>query len=266
MSNPDVEENDIPEMDLSGGVRGKYYERYVHGTNSVSLKTDVDEVLAWLERNGTKANRDGLARYGLPSEKAFGVPVGVLQKEAKRLGRDHELAGALWQSGGFEARMLAAFVEEPARVTPAQMDRWARDFDSWGICDTACMHLFDRTPHAWAKVSLWAGRRGELVKRAAFALLATLALHDKHGPDAPFLDGLRLIEREATDERNFVRKAVNWALRSIGERNAALHAAASAVAERLAASPEAAPRWVGKDALRKLSSPAVLKRLEKKSR
>lgn len=228
--------------------------------------SDAKTVLTWLERQGSQSARDGMARYGLPSDRAFGIAVGTLQQEAKRLGRNHDLAAALWESGWYEARMLAAFVDEPDRVTPAQMDRWSRDFDNWGITDTVCMHLFDRTPYAWAKVSLWAGRKGEFVKRAAFALLATLALRDKRGPDAPFLEGLVLIEREATDERNFVKKAVNWALRSVGERNAALHASASEVAERLAASEDATARWVGKDALRKLSSPAVLQRLARKTR
>jgi 3-methyladenine DNA glycosylase AlkD len=253
-------------MDLRGGVRGKYYERYMQGTNGQPITAEVQTVLTWLEQQGSQAAREGMARYGLPSDKAFGIAVGTLQREAKRLGRNHELALALWETGWYEARMLAAFVDEPERVTPAQMDRWTREFDNWGICDTVCMHLFDRMPYAWDKVSLWAGRKGEFVKRAAFALVATLALHDKRGPDARFLDGLVLIEQEATDERNFVKKAVNWALRSVGERNAALHTAASAVAERLAESSDATARWVGKDALRKLSSPAVLQRLERKSR
>lgn len=120
------------------------------------VEDEVESVLAWLERHGTKANRDGMARYAIPSHNAFGVPVGTLRKYARRLGRNHELAAGLWDTGRYEARMLASFVDEPARVTPAQMDRWCRDFDSWAICDTVCFHLFDRTPYAWRKARQWA--------------------------------------------------------------------------------------------------------------
>jgi 3-methyladenine DNA glycosylase AlkD len=144
------------------------------------------------------------------------------------------------------------------------MDRWCKDFDSWAICDTVCFHLFDRTPHAYKKVKQWAGWRGEFEKRGSFALLASLALHDKKADDEAFADGLELIEREATDERNFVKKAVNWALRSIGERSRTLNSAAIVVAERLAAMPEATPRWIGKDALRAFKSPAATKRLARR--
>jgi len=146
------------------------------------------------------------------------------------------------------------------------MDRWCRDFDNWGICDTVCFHLFDRTPHAWRKVEQWCYRPGEFAKRGSFALLACLALHDKVTGDDPFLASLSLIEHAAGDERNFVKKGVNWALRAVGRRNAALNSAAVAVARRLATSPEAAPRWVGKDALRELTSVAVVRRLAAKRR
>lgn len=221
----------------------------------------VREILAWLERRGTKKNREGMARYGIVSPKVFGVSMATMQPLAKRLGRDHDLALALWDTGWYEARILTAFVDEPARVTPAQMDRWARDFDNWAICDTLCFRLFDRTPHAWRKVEQWSRRRDEFVKRAAFALLASLALHDKRSGDAPFLRSLALIERAAADERNFVKKGVNWALRAVGQRNEVLNDAAIEVAQRLAASPEAVPRWVGKDALRALTGPAARRRL-----
>src|SRR6185503_11013212 len=150
---------------------------------------------------------------------------------------------------------------DPALITPAQMDRWCRDFDNWGICDTICFNLFDRTPHAWAKVAEWSRRRGEFEKRTAFALLWSLSVHDKHAGDEPFIQGLALIEREAGDERNFVKKAVNMALRAVGKRNRALHAAALAVARRLAGSSNAVARWGGKDALKELTSPAVIRRL-----
>jgi 3-methyladenine DNA glycosylase AlkD len=219
----------------------------------------VEEVLAWLERQGTQATRDGMARYAIPVDKAFGVPVGELQKYAKRLGRSHELAGALWDTDRYEARLLAAFMDEPALVTPTQMDRWCRDFDNWAVCDTVCFHLFDRTPHAFRKVAQWARWRDEFGKRGAFALLACLALHDKHTDDEPFAECLPLIEQAATDERNFVKKAVSWALRGIGRRNRALNAAAVEVAQRLVASGDATARWVGKDALRELTRPTTRK-------
>jgi 3-methyladenine DNA glycosylase AlkD len=229
-------------------------------------KSEVTEILAWLKRHGSKRNRDGMARYGIFSQKMFGISVGDLQRYAKSLGRNHELALSLWETGWYEARMLAAFLDEPAQVTPAQMDRWTRDFDNWGICDTVCMHLFDRTPHAWGKAELWAKRKDEFVRRAGFALMASLALHDKETGDEPFQKFLRLVEATASDERNFVKKAVNWALRGIGERSLALNANAVGIAKRLAASENSTERWVGKDALRQLATPAVAKRLASRSR
>jgi 3-methyladenine DNA glycosylase AlkD len=230
-----------------------------------SLDEEVQSALAWLKRHGTRKNREGMARYAIPSDNAFGVTMANIQVLAKRLGRNHELAAKLWDTGCYEARMLTAYIDEPARVTSAQMERWCRDFDNWAICDTLCFALFDRTPHAWAKVARWAGRRDEFVKRAAFALLWSLTVHDKVAKDEQFVQGLLLIERAADDERNFVKKAVNMALRAIGKRNLTLNAAAVAVARRLAASPEAAARWVGKDALRELTSPSVIRRLAKRA-
>ena len=225
------------------------------------LQADVRTALAWLERKSTRRDRENLARFGIDAAGAFGVSMANIQALAKRLGQDHDLALALWETGRYEARLLSAFVEEPGRVTPSQMDRWCRDFDNWGICDTVCFKLFDRVPHAWAKVGKWGGQQDEFVKRAGFALLASLALHDKRTSDKSFNDSLRLIERGAADERNFVKKGVSWALRSIGRRNPALNAAAVALARRLAGSPRAAPRWVGRDALRDLTSPAVMRKL-----
>ena len=233
----------------------------IDSAKSGSIDEQLASALAWLRRHGTKATRDGMARFALPSDHAFGVSVGQLKLLAKQLGRSHELAAALWGSGWFEARMLAAMIDEPARVTPAQMDRWCRDFDNWGICDTACFVLFDRTVHAWQMIPTWAARSQEFQKRTAFALLWSLSVHDKQAADAAFVRGLRLIERAAGDERNFVKKAVNMALRAIGKRNVALNVAALAVARRLAESTEATPRWVGKDALRELTSASVQRRL-----
>lgn len=202
-----------------------------------------------------------MARYAIPSHNALGVSVSDIRVLGKRLGRNHELAAALWDTGWYEARMLTSFVDEPARVTSAQMDRWCGDFDNWGICDTLCFHLFDRTPHAWGKVAKWCDRPEEFVKRAAFALLWALTVHDKEAKDEPFIEGLLRAERAANDERHFVKKAVNMALRAIGKRNAELNVAAVAVARRLADSPEGAARWIGKDALRELTSPGVVRRL-----
>ena len=224
----------------------------------------VVEVLAWLERRGTRKNREGMARYGIVAPKVFGVSVATLQQLGKKLGRDHALAGALWKTGWYEARMLAAFVDEPARVTTAQMDRWARDFDNWAVCDHLCFHLFDRSPPAWTRVAPWSRRREEFVKRAAFALLAGLGLHDKVAADARFLRALPLIERGAADERNFVKKGVSWALRVIGRRNRALNAAAVDLAARLADSDLPSARWVGRDAHRELTGAVVRRALARR--
>jgi 3-methyladenine DNA glycosylase AlkD len=235
-------------------------------TGPATVAEKVKAVQAWLERKGSKANRDGMARYGIVAPKVYGVSVANLHLLAKQYRKDRPLAAALWRTGWYEARMLTAFVDDPALVTPAQMDRWARDFDNWAICDTVCLHLFDRSPHAWEKVAAWSDRPEEFVKRAAFALLAGLSVHDKRASDDRFSDALPLVERAAADPRNFVKKAVNWALRTIGRRSAALNAEALAVARRLTASPEAAPRWVGKDALRELTGPVVKRRLEAQAR
>jgi 3-methyladenine DNA glycosylase AlkD len=222
----------------------------------------VQAALDWLKGRATKATLDGMARYAIPSENAYGVPMRDIKALGKELGHDQPLAVALWATGVYEARMLASFVGDAERLTPAQMDRWCREFDNWAFCDAMCFNLFDRSPHAWTKVAEWSGRRGEFEKRTAFALLWSLSVHDKTAPNERFLEGLALIEREAGDGRNFVKKAVNMALRATGKRNRALNAAAVAVARRLAASEDASSRWVGKDALRELTSPAVAKRLE----
>jgi 3-methyladenine DNA glycosylase AlkD len=225
----------------------------------------VAGALAWLKARGRKANRDGMARYGIVAPQVFGVSVADIKSLGTRLGVRHDLAEPLWETGWYEARMLVAFVADPARVRPAQMDRWARDFDNWAICDHLTFHLFDRSPHAWRKVEQWAAKDAEFVKRGAFALLAALALHDKDADDRAFLDRLPLIEAAATDPRNFVKKGVNWALRSIGSRSVVLHDAALSLARRLASSPDTAARWVGKDAVRDLSRPLIVARVRKKT-
>lgn len=220
----------------------------------------------WLRKHGSGEFKAGLARYGLPTDKAFGVPVGVIQNYGKTLGRDHALAQALWSTGWTDARMLAAFVGEPGRVTAREMDAWCRDFDSWGIVDTMCFKLWDRSPHAWTKAVQWTARKPEFERRAAFVLMACLAAHDKTAKDGEFLKFLPLIEKGASDERNFVKKGVSWALRHIGHRNARLHAAAVKTASRLAKSADAAQRWVGKDALLDLQRPLVIRKVTARSR
>ena len=230
--------------------------------SQVSLEDQVQAVLASLKRLAEKRVLEDMSkRYGIYASKAFGVSMSNIQKVAKPLGRNHELAAALWETGWYEARMLTSFVDDPALVTSSQMDAWVRDFDNWGICDTLCFNLFDRTPHAWRRVTQWSKQEGEFVKRAAFALLWSLTVHDKLATDEQFRQGLIMVLRAASDERHFVKKAVNMALRAIGKRNQALNAAAVIVARRLADSPEPAARWVGKDALRELTSPSVTRRL-----
>lgn len=211
----------------------------------------VREALSWLESKGSPRRREEMAtRYGIHAKKAWGVPMAAMQQLGKKLGRDHALAAALWATGWYEARIVACYIDEPERGTPAQMDRWAKDFDNWGIVDTVCFVLFDRTPHAWAKARAWCARREEFVRRAGFVLVACLGLHDKASGDAPFERSLDWIEKGAADERNFVKKGVSWALRVVGRRSTGLLAPAAALAERLAASKDPAARWVGKDALR----------------
>jgi 3-methyladenine DNA glycosylase AlkD len=223
---------------------------------------EASEVITTLQRMAKKSIRDGMARYGIPNDKALGISVGALRQLGKKLGKSHALALELWASDIYEARMLASFVGEADQLTPAQMDRFCRDFDNWAICDTMAFALFDRSPHAFAKVKAWSTKKPELEKRAAFALLASLALHDKASGNAAFIKTLPLIERAASDERNFVKKGVSWALRSIGGRNLELCEAALELARQLAASGDATERWIGKDTLRDLMRLAVQKKLK----
>jgi 3-methyladenine DNA glycosylase AlkD len=227
-----------------------------------SLDEEVQSALAWLKRHSSKATRDGMARYAIPSEHAYGVAMKDIKALGTKLGRNHALAIALWATGVYEARMLASFVGDPDELTPAQMDRWCKDFDNWAFCDAMSFNLFDRSPHAWDKVAEWSSRRREFEKRTAFALLWSLTVHDKRAGDERFIRGLALVEREAGDNRHFVKKAVNMALRAVGKRNRALNAAAVAVARRLAGSSDTTASWIGKDALRELTSPGLRKRLE----
>jgi len=222
--------------------------------NSQPHKQEVEAVLATLKRLGDPRIRAEMEpRYGIVTKDAFGIRMNEMQRVAKQLGRNHALALALWDTGNYEARTVAAFVAEPERLTPVLMDRWCRDFDNWGICDTVCFKLFDQSPHAFDRIAAWAKRKDEFQKRAAYALLACLALHDDRAADEAFIKLLPLVEAAATDERNFVKKGVSWALRAIGGRSAALKFAATALAKRLAASEDPTSRWIGKDVLRALT-------------
>jgi len=227
-------------------------------------QTSVGEVMAWLRKTGSPRAAAALSRYGLPTERACGVSVGALRSYAKAIGTDHDLALKLWNTGWLDARILASFLADPGEVTPAMMDEWCRDFDNWGTTDTACFTLFDRSPHAWKKAVQWTKRKPEFEKRAGFVLMACLAAHDKTATDAAFLKFLPLIEKGASDERNFVKKGVSWALRHIGHRNAKLHAAAVKTATKLSKSEDGTQRWVGKDALRDLMRPSVIKKVNAK--
>ena len=221
----------------------------------------VDDVVAWLRGLGDERNRQGMERFGIPVAHAFGVSMEPLKAKAKALGRDHALAQGLWQAGHLETRMLAAFVDEPAAVTTAQIEAWLGDVDGWSLCDTLCIHLFGKTDHAWPMARQLVQREALWPKRAGFALLATLAVHDDD--EDALEDALGLVEAGAADPRNFVKKAVSWALRGIGKRSLALHGPALALAERLATQP--ATSWVGKDAARELRSAAVRERLTAKA-
>ena len=232
-------------------------------TDVPPVPDQVDYALQWLKRHSTRATREGMARYAIPSDNAYGVAMKDIKLLGTMLGRNQPLAVALWETGVYEARMLASFVGDPERLTAAQMERWCGDFDNWAFCDAMSFNLFDRTPHAWKKVAEWSRRRNEFEKRTAFALLWSLTVHDKSAGDERFEHRLGLIEREAEDGRNFVKKATNMALRAIGKRNRALNAAAVVVARRLAESTDATARWVGGDALRELTSAAVMRRLER---
>jgi 3-methyladenine DNA glycosylase AlkD len=212
----------------------------------------LEEILKRLRDGAQPDAKATLERFGITARQAYGWSVPALRELARETGRDHTLAQQLWATGILDARILAALVDEPDRVTPRQMERWARDFDSWAVCDACCSNLFDRTPYAHVKVRAWSGRKEEFVKRAAFALMAALAVHDQQSGDDTFRAFLPLCEREAGDGRNFVKKAVNWALRQVGKRSAPLRAAAIATAERIAAQDSPSARWIAADALREL--------------
>lgn len=223
--------------------------------------TTAEEVIAELRRRGRAADRASKARFAINVERALGVSVPELRRMARPLKRRHDLACGLWASGIHEARLLASFIDDPDAVSAAELDARAGDLDSWDVTDGFAGDLVARTPHAWAKVEPWAEDEREFVRRAGFALLAQLAVHDKAADDDAFIARLPLIRAHADDERNFVKKAVNWALRQIGKRNATLNALAVAEAEAMIAATSRAARWIGRDARRELTSEKVRSRL-----
>lgn len=219
----------------------------------------TDKILADLKAMGSEKSRAGMARFGIATDKAFGVSVVELRKYGRAYKKQHDVALALWKTGIHEAQMLAAIIDDPAQVTPEQMDDWVKDFDSWDVTDTACTGLFDKTPHAIAKAIEWSERVPEFEKRAGFALIAGLAWHSKTELDATFIKFLLIIKREAHDDRNFVKKAVNWALREIGKRNVALNKEALAWAEDIQKIDSKSARWIAADALRELRAQTKFK-------
>lgn len=220
-----------------------------------------EEVISRLKAKSDPTAVKGMARFGINPANTLGLSIPFLRKMAKQLGLDHALAQDLWASQIHEARILAALVEDPRQVTAQQMDVWAKDFDSWDVCDQCCSNLFDKTPFAHQKALDWSSRNEEFVKRAGFALMATLAVHDKKAENSRFQRFLTSIERESIDERNFVKKAVNWALRQIGKRNPALNRAALRSAKRIQKKDSKAARWIAADAIRELTSPNVRHKL-----
>jgi 3-methyladenine DNA glycosylase AlkD len=225
----------------------------------------VAAILDRLAADGSAEARAGMARYGIAVDRAYGVSIPTLREIAKPHRGDHALAAALWATGRHEARIMAGYVDDPAAVTPEQMDAWAADFDSWDLCDQVVSNLFSQSPHAVAAVARFAADEREFVRRAGFALIAALTVHGRDIPDTTYLGFLSLVERHAGDGRNYVKKAVNWALRQIGKRSLALHGPALDLARRLAASKDPSARWIGTDAVRELEADKTRARLDLKA-
>jgi len=222
----------------------------------------VKDVLVELQSKAQPEQLEGMAKYGMTVEQRLGVSVPDMRKLAKEIGKDHELALDLWRTGIAEARILASMVDDPDKLTEEQMEDWVKDINSWDICDQVCMNLFEKNQLAWKKIVDWSEREEEFVKRTAFSLIACLAWHDKKASDKKFIALLPLIIRGATDERNFVKKAVNWALRNIGKRNLHLNRAAINAANEIRRLDSKAARWIAADAIRELESESIQKRLK----
>jgi 3-methyladenine DNA glycosylase AlkD len=221
---------------------------------------DKDQLLKWLNDQGSRRVVNGMSRYGIETKvHVLGVPMGTMFALGKRLHREldgptrHGLALELWANKGYEARIMASLIDDPKLITRTQMNTWVGDFDNWAICDTVCFKLFDQSQFAFERAMQWVKSPKEFIKRTGFVMMACLAAHDKTASDTKFIAMLPIIERGASDERNFVKKGVSWALRMIGRRNTALRKAALPVARRLAQSEEPSCRWVGKDALREFN-------------
>jgi len=225
-----------------------------------------EEILKKLKSLADPEAVKGMTRYGINPKNNLGVSIYKLRPIAKEIGKNHELALKLWGSGIHDARLLACFIEDPAKVTGGQMDSWAKDFDSWDVCDQACTSLFDLTPLAWTKVFEWAKRDEEFVKRAAFSLIAGLAVHDKKASDKKFEQFSHLIKKHSIDERNYVKKAVNWALRNIGKRNLALNKQMIKLSNEIQKIDSKSAKWIASDAMRELTSEKVQKRFVEKER
>lgn len=222
-----------------------------------------EEVISLLKSMEDQKNKEGMQRFGIRGKNILGISVYDIRRMAKTIGRNHPLALKLWSSGIHEARMLACFVGEPDKVTENLMENWVKDFDSWDIVDQCCANLFDKTPFVEKKIREWTKRKEEFVKRSGFVLMAAKSVHDKEAKDSEFEKYFPIIKRESTDERNFVKKAVNWALRQIGKRNLALNKKAIKVAKELAGSDSKSARWIAKDALRELTNEKTKKRLRR---
>jgi len=223
----------------------------------------VEDLLEKLKAKARPGQVEGMARYGMTAEKRLGVSVPDMRKIAKDTGKDHALALALWKTEIPEARMVAAMVGEPEQLTEEQMEDWVKDINSWDVCDQVCMNLFEKTPLAWKKILDWSEQEEEFVKRTAYALIACLAWHGKELDDQKFIDCLPIIKRGSTDNRNFVKKAVSWALRNIGKRNRNLNMAALKAAEEIQHIDSKSARWIAAGAIKELQSEAVQKRLRK---
>jgi 3-methyladenine DNA glycosylase AlkD len=221
------------------------------------------DIIKKLKSEANPKNIEGMARFGIRAKNVLGVSVPVLRKMAKEIGRDRKLAQELWDSGIHEARMLACFIDEIDKVTKKQMEEWVNHFDSWDICDQVCGNLFDRTDFAWKKAFEWTKRKQEFIKRAGFVLMATLSVHDKKAKDKDFEKFFPLIKKYSIDERNFVKKALNWALRQIGKRNLNLNKKAIKLAREIQKIDSKSAKWIANDAIRELESNSVQKRLKK---
>lgn len=224
---------------------------------------NCDETIRRLKTHSNPAAVQGMSRFGINPTNTLGVSIPSLRKMAREIGTDHRLAQQIWGSGIHEARILASMIDDPEKVTAAQMERWVRDFDSWDVCDQCCSNLFDKTSFAHQKALQWTSRSQEFVKRAGFALMAALAVHDKESSNRPFERYLPIIKRESDDQRNFVKKAVNWALRQIGKRNPQLNRKAIETAMQIQKRDSKAARWIASDAIRELTSDPVKKKLRK---